>query len=235
MAKNILFPKLYAFVSGSLAAFVAVSVLAISNPVQAEPDTGSIRLSQALAEGETSDGFSEDLEEQPTTFEEFIRDLEITEEQGTEIQGIFAEYQPQIEVLIDEYQMALEQLNDVLTPTSSNTLIVDTRNQAVSLERQIYDLFFERNMAIREVLTVDQRAEINRLIRALLDLGNGELVVEFPLNLIGQDADAAIADLQAQGWEVVIRTPTSAQLDRDGEELDLDIDRGGEITEVYYR
>ena len=44
------------------------------------------------------------------------------------------------------------------------------------------------------------------------------------------DAQTAIANLQADGWVVAFTTPAEVGLDRGSEELNLGINRSGEIV-----
>jgi hypothetical protein len=48
--------------------------------------------------------------------------------------------------------------------------------------------------------------------------------------LVGLDGKAAIADLQADGWTVVFTTPGEVGLDRGSEELNLEMNRSGEVV-----
>ena len=56
----------------------------------------------------------------------------------------------------------------------------------------------------------------------------------FTMNLIGQDVSAVLPELEAEGWEEVVRTPNLVELDRGPEELDLDL-RRGEIVGAEFR
>ena len=105
---------------------------------------------------------AEDFEEQPQTAEDiFAEVLNLSEDQQNEIRDIFVEYQPRIQSSFQDYLEAVELLNSALTPATDTRVLVRARDEAVSLERQTYDLLFERNIAIREVLNPNQRAVIN--------------------------------------------------------------------------
>ena len=181
---------------------------------------------------------AEDFEEQPQTAEDiFAEVLNLSEDQQNEIRDIFAEYQPRIQSSFQDYLEAVELLNSALTPATDTRVLVRARDEAVSLERQTYDLLFERNIAIREVLNPNQRAVINIALRDLFDIQPLAQVqpLPFPTNLIGQNG-AEVADaLVAEGWNVVARTPGLIQLDRGDMRLDLEIDRSGIIDEAALR
>ncbi|MGF1570290.1 MAG: Spy/CpxP family protein refolding chaperone [Nodosilinea sp.] len=182
---------------------------------------------------------SEDLESQPQTAEEVISAaLDLTADQQSSIQAIFASYQPRIQESAMAYFESLEALNQVLIPTSESSEIVAVRNQVVANQQATYDLLFERNIAIRDVLNLEQREMINTAIRDLLDaVTTAQLppVLEFPDNLIGQSAPAAVDGLVAEGWEVVVSTPSLIQLDRGDEQLDLEVNRAGNISGLSLR
>lgn len=56
---------------------------------------------------------------------------------------------------------------------------------------------------------------------------------DFPAALVGQEIGPVTADLVADGWMVVVRTPGLVQLDKDQMGLDLAVDPGsGQIIEA---
>jgi hypothetical protein len=159
--------------------------------------------------------------------------LLVARARGADLVAIFALYQPRIEESATAYFEALDALNQVLVPTNDSQVIVAARNTVVTHERATYDLLFQRNIAIREVLDPTQRAVINTALRDLLDLDSlAELPeqLQFPDNLMGQSAETAVASLTRDGWQVVAETPGLVQLDRRQESLDLDVNRNGIIT-----
>ncbi|NJL46531.1 MAG: hypothetical protein HC929_02150 [Leptolyngbyaceae cyanobacterium SM2_5_2] len=91
------------------------------------------------------------------------------------------------------------------------------------------DLVFKRNLAIRSVLSLEQRQVINDYVRAWLGIAPAEPVAVFPQNLVGTDANTTLANLEAEGWEVVFSTPGEIGMNRDSEALNLGISRNGEI------
>lgn len=178
----------------------------------------------------------EEVNTQPGTPEELIRQVfNITDEQAESIRSIFAEYQMPIATATDEYLRSLSTLNDLLDPTVASAAIRQAREDVLTQERAVYDLLFERNIAVREVLTFEQRTEINAYLRSLLDLAPAEPIAAFPDNLIGLSAEDAIAQLQAEGWILTAQTPGTLFLDKDGQRLDLDLDGEGNVQDVFLR
>jgi hypothetical protein len=70
--------------------------------------------------------------------------VNLSEDQRSEIQEIFTEYQPSIQQKFQDYLAAVEVLNSALTPATDTRMLVRARDEAVSLERETYDVLFER-------------------------------------------------------------------------------------------
>jgi Spy/CpxP family protein refolding chaperone len=102
--------------------------------------------------------------EEPQSPEEFLDSLELTEEQKLQIEAILSEYRPEIETTFQERQVALEELNNVVNPNSSSDEIVEARDNFVALNRQLIDTLFYELMAVRAVLTVEQREQVREEI-----------------------------------------------------------------------
>jgi Spy/CpxP family protein refolding chaperone len=206
------------------------STLACTIPVSALAQ--STTESTLLAQTSSSDVLT-DLEEQPDAPEDLVIEG-LTDDQAAEIVAIFETYQPQIDAATDDYLAALSVFNDLLVPETSDLALTDARNNVVETEQVIDDLIFQRNLEIRAVLSQDQRQVINDYLRAWLGIGPADPVAVFPMTLIGQDINTALPELEADGWEEVVRTPSLVELDRGNEELDLDLQRG-EIVGAEFR
>jgi hypothetical protein len=152
-----------------------------------------------------------------------------------QLDAIFATYQPQIEAATIAYGEALTVLNDRLVPSTTDDALTPARNQAVAARRTLDDLVYARNLALRSVLTLEQRQAINDSLRAWLGLEPVTPVAVFPQTLVGMPVEAAIAQLQADGWSLVVETPGLMGLDRNNQQLDLDVGRNGQIATATLR
>ncbi len=159
----------------------------------------------------------------------------LTPDQVAQLDAIFATYQPQIEAATIAYGEALTVLNDRLVPATTDDALTQARNQAVAAKRALDDLVYARNLALRSVLTLEQRQAINDSLRAWLGLAPVNPVAVFPQTLVGMPVEAAIAQLQADGWSLVVETPGLMGLDRNNQQLDLDVGRDGQIATATLR
>lgn len=107
--------------------------------------------------------------DQPTSTEDLTLD-DLTPEQAAQIQTIFDTYAPQVEQATEAYTEAVAAMLDVLKPETSAQILAEARADLLAAERDLDDLTFERNLAIREVLTQQQRQTINDYVRAALGL-----------------------------------------------------------------
>jgi Spy/CpxP family protein refolding chaperone len=189
-----------------------------------EPVTENLLLAQAPA----SDTLN-NLEEQPDGPEDLEID-DLTDDQIAQIVVIFDTYQPQIDTATANYLAALGVLNDLLAPETGELALTDAHSDVVTAEQVLNDAIFKRNLALRSVLTLEQRQVINDYVRAYLGIAPAEPMAVFPMNLVGTDAQTAIANLQADGWVPVFTSPGEVGLDRGNDKLNLGIDRSGEIV-----
>ena len=132
--------------------FLGVACISFSEPTLAEqPDLKTQLLAQST-------------QEEPQSPEDFIESLELTEDQKSQIKMIIDEYRPEIRATFQERLAALEVLNNVVNPNSSSNKIRVARYNVVYLHRKLNDLLFEELVAVRDVLTVEQREQINQRI-----------------------------------------------------------------------
>lgn len=106
---------------------------------------------------------------QPTSADELVID-DLTDDQSAQIELIFEEYQPQIEAAMLTYEAAAADLLDLLQPATPEADLIAARETVLDAERAVEDLIFERNLMLREVLTLDQRQAINTYLRNGLGL-----------------------------------------------------------------
>lgn len=95
---------------------------------------------------------------------------DLTSDQSAQIELIFEEYQPQIEAAIVTYKEAAADLLDLLQPNTPAEDLIVAHETVLDAERAAEDLIFERNLVVREVLTLDQRQAINAYLRKGLGL-----------------------------------------------------------------
>jgi Spy/CpxP family protein refolding chaperone len=195
------------------------------------PGTGQTEVEESLRLGQY-DGMEAYLQQT----------LGLTDAQMAQIHTILESYGPAIQSAATDYFSSLEQLNVVMQPETDAETIRRARSLAVTKKNAIFDLWFERNMEIREVLNPDQRAQMNNALRAGLTLHAQDLLdltlldaAAFPDNLIDTNIEDAIAQLGADGWIVSARSPGSVFLDRGREKLDIEHDISGRIVNVFLR
>jgi Spy/CpxP family protein refolding chaperone len=211
--------------SACVSVVLAPSVLAQSfEAVSAQAGQPPLHLAQAT----TTTPATTTLENQPDSVDDLAIDS-LTDDQVAQITAIFETYQPQIDAATIDYLAALEVMNNLLVPATADLALTDAFNAVVATEAVVDELTFQRNLAIRGVLTPDQRQIINDYVRAYLGIGPATPVAEFPMTLVGLDADTAIADLQADGWVIAFTTPGEVGLNRGSQELNLEISRNGEV------
>ena len=137
--------------------------------------TLTVNMREALADNHTAQEVptqtsAADLaQDQPTTADEFFLDLNLTDAQQQRILEIFEGYQPAIDAIESDFDAEAARLGDVVQPTASESDIRVYRTTLLQLSETYNALIFERNMAIRNVLDVEQRTKINELLRAILE------------------------------------------------------------------
>lgn len=172
-------------------------------------------------------------ESQPQATEDLEVD-DLTAEQVAQMEAIFDAYEPQIAEATANYLAALELMNNLLVPTTADLALSNAHDQVLTTRQALDTVIFERNLALRSVLNLEQRQVINDYVRAYLGLAPAAPMVVFPENLIGQDVNTVLDELWADGWEVVVETPSEVQLNRGVEQLDLALDRSGQIIDVRF-
>ncbi|NJL49679.1 MAG: hypothetical protein HC929_22405 [Leptolyngbyaceae cyanobacterium SM2_5_2] len=205
------------------AGLAAIAPSSLAQAVDAAPATS--RSVVTLAQMTTAD-------DQPASPDDLAAE-DLTDEQVAQLEAIFDTYQPQIDAATARYLTSLEAINTLLVPSPDDLALTNAHNDVVVAEQAMDELIFRRNLALRSVLTLDQRQVINDYVRAYLGLAAPPAaVVTFPETLVGLDADTAIADLQSDDWGVAFTTPSQVGLNRGSEKLDLFINRSGQISDA---
>jgi Spy/CpxP family protein refolding chaperone len=204
----------------------AAGLAAIAPPSLAQTvDTApaSVRSAVTLAQ-------ATDVDDQPASPDDLAGE-NLTDEQVAQLEAIFDTYQPQIEAATARYLTSLETINALLVPSTDDLTLTNAHNDVVVAEQAMDELIFQRNLALRSVLSLDQRQVINDYVRAYLGLAAPpQVAVTFPDTLVGLDADTAIANLQADDWGLAFTSPSQVGLNRGSEKLDLFINRSGQIS-----
>lgn len=126
----------------------------IAKPLGENTPTQAINKIQLIAQ-EQSAAEQETFEVQPS----------LSPEQTEQIKAIFEEYKPQIQTAFGEYQNSLISFEELIGTNPSNEEVRERRTAVLDNERIIEDLLFERTMAIRDVLTEEQKASIAEYMR----------------------------------------------------------------------
>jgi len=96
--------------------------------------------------------------------------LDLTPEQVEQLDAIFANYQPRIRAAHNTYTEAAEIMVNLLEPETSDAALTAGREDLLTAERAVEDLIFQRNLALRDVLAMEQRQVINTFLRQGLRL-----------------------------------------------------------------
>ncbi len=176
------------------------------------------------------------LEEQPRTAADFfLQRPDLTREQKVAIQHIYEQYAGPLKTAVSAYFDAVNVLNNLVDPAMSNEAISRMHDQVQAKETAVQELLFQRTIAIRAVLTEEQRGTTDRLLRSLLNLGTPTPAPTFPYDLLGQPMAEAIAQLESQGWVLAVRTRRTLMFNGADHYLDLDMGADGRVADVFVR
>lgn len=105
---------------------------------------------------------------QPTSQDQILNTINsLTPTQQQQITSIFQSSQPAIDQKTDQLQTALTALEQSLTPNTPASTISAAHQKVISIAQQRNQLYFNRLLKIREVLTVQQRSQLNPAVREL--------------------------------------------------------------------
>ena len=205
---------------------------ALPDPEHVEPR--QIVQLQLTEQSETAiDWLLDTVEEQPETAESFIlAHPGLNAEQQLQIQEIYARYDRDLQVAVDTYLQSVNLLTNLVNPETANEAIAYVRREVLANEQVVHDLLFQRTMAIRAILPVEQRTPLNQLLRSLLNLGTPVDASTFPFDLIGQPVASATDRLVEQGWNLSVQTPDTLFFDKEGQMLDLILNGDRQVEEV---
>jgi periplasmic protein CpxP/Spy len=94
-----------------------------------------------------------------------VKELNLSRDQIQRIQKLRADAQGKTKERRQALRLARQELNQLLQGNASADLVRQKRQQVQSLQREVADNNFENTLAIREMLTPDQRVKLQQLIQ----------------------------------------------------------------------
>ena len=104
-----------------------------------------------------------------------MEELNLTQEQQQQLQAIRSQYKDQISQQQDELRQASEELRSLMTSDADANQIRPKHQQVQQLRQQLEALHFESMLAMREVLTPEQRQEFAQLMERRRDEFRNEM------------------------------------------------------------
>lgn len=96
----------------------------------------------------------------------FLQELNLTPQQMQQMQAMQARYKPQISQRAQAMRQAKQELASLMSSTTASTSQITAKNQQVEqLAQQIRQLKFESMMAMREIMTPEQRTKFAQLMQ----------------------------------------------------------------------
>ncbi len=92
----------------------------------------------------------------------WIEEYQITSEQVTQLGAIENQYSDQIDQRSQELKQAERELTELMVSTVLATQIRERERQFEALQIQAAQLYFDKFLAIREVLTLEQRLQLDK-------------------------------------------------------------------------
>jgi Spy/CpxP family protein refolding chaperone len=93
-----------------------------------------------------------------------MEQLNLTDEQKQKLQAIQTQYKDQISQRKQAVRQATQELRDLMAGNASADEIRAKHRQVQELRQQMEEVSFESMLAMREVLTPEQRSQLARLI-----------------------------------------------------------------------
>jgi Spy/CpxP family protein refolding chaperone len=92
--------------------------------------------------------------------ERLTRDLNLTAEQRQRVQAIRQQYEPQVQPRREQIRRLRQELMNLLVSNASESQIRAKRQQVEQLQQELNNLGFDQMLAIRQVLTPEQRQQL---------------------------------------------------------------------------
>lgn len=97
--------------------------------------------------------------------EGWLEQLNLTPQQQQEIQAIRDRYQTQLQTSRDQMRQNMERMGQMMSGNSSDNDLRNLHNQILQARQQIGQMQFEQMLAIRNVLTEEQRQQFGQLMQ----------------------------------------------------------------------
>jgi protein CpxP len=146
------------------ATLVSTALAATTANLAAASVTPQLRLQSA---SQNADWVAQDA--QGESSDEVVIDIEITPEQKAAIEAIYAEYAPQLEAAATELAAEAAYMDEITGPATPSEDLRTQRQKLVEADIAFEDLLFERLMAVRDVLTLEQREDFNQQVEEALN------------------------------------------------------------------
>jgi periplasmic protein CpxP/Spy len=91
--------------------------------------------------------------------------LGLSDAQKAQIKSIRDQYQPQLTSQRQEFQKAQQELRTLMTSNADQSQILEKRAQVMAIKQKLEDLHFQSMLAIRNILTPEQRTKLDELMK----------------------------------------------------------------------
>ncbi|MCT7970745.1 Spy/CpxP family protein refolding chaperone [Laspinema olomoucense] len=97
--------------------------------------------------------------------EGWLEQLNLTPEQQQEIQAIRDRYEPQMQASRDQMRQNMERMGQMMSDNTSDNDLRNQHNEILQMRQQMGQMQFEQMLAIRNVLTPEQREQFAQLMQ----------------------------------------------------------------------
>ncbi len=96
--------------------------------------------------------------------EKLIEELNLNDNQVQQLNAIRQKYRPQMQQLREQMQATRQELSQMMQGNTSTTDLRKKHQQVIDLDQKLHNLRFENMLAIREILTPEQRRQFAQLM-----------------------------------------------------------------------
>ncbi len=97
--------------------------------------------------------------------EGWLEQLNLTPDQEQEIEIIRERYQPQMQATRDQMRENMQRMGEMMSGSTSDNELRNQHNRILQARQEIGQMQFEQMLAIRNVLTPEQRAQFAQLMQ----------------------------------------------------------------------